>query len=68
MSIDDYIVHIPWGLWRWPGGTWQPNPYITMPADEQMRQNIAHGYLCKHGVHPATCGICPHVPYDKVFE
>lgn len=56
--MTEYKVAIPWGSWDFPSGLWHPHRGISMSEDEQFRQNLANGRICKHRFNPRSCLLC----------
>lgn len=50
-----FRIRIPWGTFG-PDGAWTPNALLTMPWQEQLRQNIANGYHVKNPQPVAAAG------------
>jgi hypothetical protein len=48
----------PWGSFDLHMGFWNYNPLLSLSFEEQFRQNVENGFMCKHGWRKSRCTAC----------
>jgi hypothetical protein len=51
-------IKCPWGSFDLHMGFWNHNPILSMPFEEQYRQNVENGFMCEHGWNKSQCTVC----------